>query len=134
MTPDELKPKILIADDEKDIHLVYHYILKDRFNLINAFNGKEAVELHKAHRPDLTIMDICMPIMSGDEAINKIREKDPDASIIAVTAAINFTEEGLGVPVLYKGFGKEKLLRTIETALESGVKKRLKEIAAALLH
>jgi DNA-binding NarL/FixJ family response regulator len=55
-------------------------------NLIaEAANGREAVELYRRHRPDVTLMDLSMPVMSGVEAIKAIVAEFPEARIIALT-------------------------------------------------
>jgi DNA-binding NarL/FixJ family response regulator len=50
-----------------------------------ATNGREAVERHRQHRPDVTLMDLSMPVMGGVEAISLIQAEFPDARIIALT-------------------------------------------------
>ena len=50
-----------------------------------AANGREAVEQYRQHHPDVTLMDLSMPIMGGVEAISAIRAEFPDARIIALT-------------------------------------------------
>ena len=50
-----------------------------------ASNGREAVELWKAHRPDVTLLDLRMPELDGLGAINEIRELDKNARIIVLT-------------------------------------------------
>jgi two-component system chemotaxis response regulator CheY len=51
-----------------------------------ASNGEEAVTLYQQLRPNLVTMDLVMPVMGGLEALRKIREHDPGAQIIVVTA------------------------------------------------
>jgi DNA-binding NarL/FixJ family response regulator len=48
-------------------------------------NGREAIQLYRAHRPDVTLMDLQMPEMSGLDAIIAIRGEFPDARIIVLT-------------------------------------------------
>jgi DNA-binding NarL/FixJ family response regulator len=48
-------------------------------------NGKEAIQQFRAHRPDITLMDLQMPEMSGLDAIIAIRDEFPDARIIVLT-------------------------------------------------
>lgn len=56
------------------------------FKLIaEAVNGREAVEAFRQHRPDITLMDLSMPVMSGVEAISTIMAEFPEARIIALT-------------------------------------------------
>ena len=50
-----------------------------------ASDGREAIEQFRTHRPDVTLMDLQMPTMSGNEAIQAIRKDFPDARIIVLT-------------------------------------------------
>lgn len=50
-----------------------------------ATTGEQAVELFRRHRPDVTLMDLRLPGMSGLEAIHAIRREDPDARIVVLT-------------------------------------------------
>ncbi|MFO0957945.1 MAG: response regulator [Isosphaeraceae bacterium] len=51
-----------------------------------AGNGQEAIDLYHQLRPDLVTMDLVMPIMGGFEAMRRIREADPAARVVVVTA------------------------------------------------
>ena len=74
------------------------------------------MDLFKAHRPDLTLMDIRMPVMTGSEAIEEIVAHSPSARLIVVTA-FDYREERHNVPVLRKGFSRKELLTKIESGL-----------------
>jgi two-component system NarL family response regulator len=50
-----------------------------------AANGKEAIDLYRAHRPDVILMDLKMPVMGGVEAITAIRAGDPSAKIVVLS-------------------------------------------------
>jgi len=82
---------ILLADDNKaNISTFSSYLKAKGYRILVAQNGKEAIDLAKAHQPDLILMDIQMPIMDGLEAIKQIR-LDPNFSnipIIALTALV----------------------------------------------
>jgi hypothetical protein len=64
---------ILIADDSTvNQKVITHYLSKLGFEIIVANNGEEAIELYKAHQPDLILMDSNMPIMNGLESTKRI--------------------------------------------------------------
>ncbi len=77
--------KIMVVDDETAMREILKIMLKD-FRVIEASNGREAVELYKKERPDLVLMDVMMPIMNGIDATLEIKKLDPDAKIVAITA------------------------------------------------
>jgi len=106
--------KLLVVEDDRDVKFVMDAMLmRAGYEVVNAYNGREGVDQYRAHSPDLVLMDIRMPVMSGDEAIREIKAFDPRARILAVTA-FNYTEGELGVPVLCKGFLSEELFASIE--------------------
>lgn len=77
---------ILVAEDNESNYLLFQSILEAEYKLIHAWDGVEAVELYKEHRPQIIIMDINMPNMDGYEATHEIRKLSADVPIIAVTA------------------------------------------------
>lgn len=112
-----VKKKLLVAEDEQDLQVIYRLMLGDAYEVIEAQNGREAVDLWRRFQPDMVLMDIQMPVMSGDAAIREILGADPTAKILAVTAYC-YTPEELGVPVLSKGFGPSEFLSAVETMLQ----------------
>jgi len=54
-----------------------------------ATNGREAIQQFREHRPDITLMDLQMPVMNGLEAMVGIRNEFPDAKIIILTTYEN---------------------------------------------
>jgi len=82
----------LVVDDSKmarrmTIKSLQNVISKE-FKILEALDGKEAVELYQQHNPDLCFMDLTMPIMNGFEATQAICDIDEDANIIVVSADI----------------------------------------------
>src|ERR1044072_6821900 len=53
--------------------------------IAQGISGRQALELYREHQPDITLMDLRMPGMSGVDAISKIRHEFPDARIIVLT-------------------------------------------------
>jgi CheY-like chemotaxis protein len=111
-----MKKRLLVAEDEQDLLVIYRLMLGDAYEVLEAQNGREAVDLWHRFHPDMVLMDIQMPVMSGDEAIREILGADPTAKILAVTA-YRYTREELGVPVLSKGFGPSEFLSAVESVL-----------------
>jgi DNA-binding response OmpR family regulator len=75
-------PRILIAEDEKDIRELIAFTLRFAgFDVLLATNGVEAVEVAEAERPDLVILDVRMPRMSGYEACRRLKENPQTASL-----------------------------------------------------
>lgn len=90
---------ILICDDEKDIVKALNiYLSGEGYNIYNAFNGEEAVELIEREDIHLILMDIMMPVMDGITAMSKIREKT-NTPIILLTAKSEDTDKILGLNV-----------------------------------
>ena len=77
--------KILVADDEWLICDLLRRILTPTHEVITATGGAEAVALFKQHRPQITVLDLIMPEMDGIEVLRRIREIDPQASVIILT-------------------------------------------------
>ncbi len=79
---------ILICDDAAFMRMMIKDILsKNGYNIVGeAENGLVAVEKYAETNPDLVLMDITMPEMDGINALKKIKEKDPNASVIMCSA------------------------------------------------
>lgn len=86
ISADKGKLTILIAEDNISNYKLFESILKTDYNLIHAWNGQEAIDLFKAHAPNLILMDIKMPVMDGYAATSQIRALSHSVPIIAVTA------------------------------------------------
>ena len=79
-------PLLLIAEDDPSNYKLFEIMLKKHYTLLHAWNGREAVEMFKANRPGMILMDIKMPEMDGYEATAAIRKLSSDIPIVAVTA------------------------------------------------
>ena len=95
---------VLIVDDEPNIRFLLEQALEDLeedygITLLTAENGRDGLEMIKEHRPELVLLDIMMPFMSGLEVCEAIR-KDPvlkDMAVIMLTAKgqVNDKDHGM---------------------------------------
>ncbi len=74
---------ILLVDDEEPIRKTGKTILEHMgHKVILAENGEKAIKLYEERRPDLVILDITMPVLSGKDALKRIMEIDPEAKVV----------------------------------------------------
>lgn len=81
--------KILIVDDSKTSRKILRGILEENGHQVigEAVNGEESIQKYMDLKPDITTMDITMPVMDGLEALKKIMDYDKNAKVVMVTAA-----------------------------------------------
>lgn len=116
---------ILVAEDEEVNYLYIEALLEEdnRFNLIHARNGKEAVDIClNTKNIDLVLMDIKMPVMNGHEATAKIKSILPNLPIIAQTAYSTESDKKLALKhgcddFISKPLDSEKLFHLINVYL-----------------
>ena len=78
---------ILLADDNRNIREYCKRELEDDgYRVLLARDGAEAIRMTRRHLPDLVILDICMPVVDGLEAAQRIKAIEPDAPIIFFTS------------------------------------------------
>ena len=91
--------RILVCDDEKDIVSALRiYLESEGYEVLEAYNGKEAVALTAGQEIHLVLMDIMMPVMDGITAMVKIREIS-NVPVILLTAKSEETDKVLGLTV-----------------------------------
>ena len=76
---------ILVADDDPDILSIVSMSLETQgYTVHKATNGREAVDLAKQHHPDLILMDMMMPVVSGYEAVAELKADAGTRDIVIV--------------------------------------------------
>ena len=79
-----VKPSILVVDDEQTIRSLVRRFLSDKFAILEASDGAEAVDIARKHKPALILMDIMMPKMDGYQACSIIKTDQPTKRIPVV--------------------------------------------------
>jgi two-component system cell cycle response regulator DivK len=86
---------ILVADDDPDILSIVSMSLETQgYTVHKATNGREAVDLARQHHPDLVLMDMMMPIVSGYEAVSELKADATtrDITIVGLSAKAMATD------------------------------------------
>ncbi len=107
---------ILVVDDDYDLQLVLRYVLEDLgYQVVIRGNGREALDWLETHTPNLIIVDIMMPVMTGREFV-KLKDKDPKLRpipVIIMSASINLNTEFTDWKVLRKPFAIEAVSKLV---------------------
>jgi DNA-binding response OmpR family regulator len=118
---------ILVVDDKANIrNLVREYLEAENFRVVIAANGREALYAARAEKPDLILLDIMMPEMSGYEFIKAYR-KESETPIILLTAKLDETDKVLGLELgaddyVTKPFGMKELTARIHAVLRRALR------------
>src|SRR5262245_35578128 len=80
--------RIMVIDDQAVVRQGFVALINtvpDMSVVAEGTNGQQAIELYRQHKPDVTLIDLRMPVMTGVEAISGIRSEFPDARLIVLT-------------------------------------------------
>ena len=118
--------KILVVEDDMDIHnLIKNVIEKERYEVISAYSGTEAILLIEKNSIDLILLDLMLPGLSGEEVIKRIK----NIPIIVISAKIS-TEDKVNVltiganDYITKPFDTNELLARIKVQLRTNKRKK----------
>lgn len=116
--------RILVVDDSKFMRMLLGDLLsRNGFEVFEAESGEEALEVYRKERPDLVTLDILMPGRDGIETVGDLREEDPKARIVMVTALgmedyIQRALEAGADGFILKPFSPERVLDTLKEVLD----------------
>ncbi len=124
-----MMPKILIADDEPNMRVLLREALEELedkgVELLTADNGKETLEIIKTKKPELVILDIMMPGMSGFEVCNTVKNVlgMKDIYILMLTAKVEEVDRQKGKDVgadiyMTKPFNPDEVFEKVAKVLE----------------
>ena len=120
-----MKKKVLIIEDDKHIsNAVRDALREDGYLVLQVFDGKYAVETIKSEKPDIVLLDIMLPNMSGTEIIKEVKKirEIKDIPIIFITAKSDIIDQVIGyelgaVDYIVKPFSMAVLTRKISALL-----------------
>jgi len=116
--------RILIVDDNQQNTSIVRKILRNRYDLVDAETGEEALHIADSYRPDIVLLDIMLPGIDGYEVCRRMKDKNrlPDTKVIMVTAKAMIGEKLNGYEAgaddyITKPFDGEELLAKVEVYL-----------------
>ena len=132
--------KVLIIDDEKMNIMALAHFLKPHYQIIVAIDGVSGLEAAEKHIPDIILLDIVMPNMSGFDVIEKLRESEATRNIpvIFISGLNDSGDEAKGlesgaVDYIFKPFDKTVVKARIKLHLQISEYKRVVEELCGLL-
>jgi two-component system response regulator AtoC len=123
MAEAEKRAGILVVDDEYGVRQSFNMVLKDEFEVLLAESGLEALNVFAKNAVDVILLDILLPDINGLELLEKLKDMDPNAEIIMVTAvkdiqtAVRAIKRG-AYEYIIKPFNVDEVITVIRRALE----------------
>jgi phosphate regulon transcriptional regulator PhoB len=131
--------KILVVEDEPDIRKLVHYNLtQERFNVLEAEDGEQALQLLQREKPSLVILDLMLPGVSGMELCKLLRQRNETAKlpILMLTAKAGEADRIVGLEMgaddyLAKPFSPREMVARVRAILRRAEAKPATEAAVA---
>lgn len=117
---------ILVVDDEPDVRTIVRLIARRQgYQTVEAANGQEAIDVLMDHAQsiDAVVLDVTMPVMTGHEALPRLRELAPDVPVVLISGydrsevAQHLSDTGAHTEFLPKPFTKQQLLSALSRAV-----------------
>jgi two-component system alkaline phosphatase synthesis response regulator PhoP len=126
MSPEDIagspSVRVLVVDDEPNlVELVQGYLRQEGYAVEAAANGVQALELTRAHRPDVVVLDVMLPGLDGVEVCRQLRQFS-DAYVLMLTARAEEIDKIIGLSVgaddyLTKPFSPRELVARVKAML-----------------
>ena len=117
---------VLIVDDEPHVRSYLRMVLGALgvTEVWEAADGSDAIGLFQEHQPAVVLLDVNMPLLSGDETLRRLTTLDPGAAVIVVTSQNDFTtvkrfQELGAMGYVLKHVRREQITATLEELLDS---------------
>jgi two-component system, OmpR family, alkaline phosphatase synthesis response regulator PhoP len=119
------REKILVVDDEERIvNIVRAYLEKEGYRVVTAGDGRQALRVAQRERPDLVVLDLMLPELSGWDVCRELR-RDSSVPVIMLTARDDETDKIVGLELgaddyVTKPFSPKELVARIKAVLRRG--------------
>ena len=119
----QIRPTVLVVDDEPAILEAFQVILEDSFNVLLAHNRSEAIAFIENETPGLVFLDVPIPGTDGMDMLREIRKRKPNIKVIIQTAYPDMDSAlesiALGASeYITKPFGAQEVQNALENVLE----------------
>src|SRR5207247_8976340 len=119
------RPRGLVVDDEPDITgLVSYHLAKAGYRVMTVAAGREALQLARDQRPDLVVLDLMLPVVSGYDVLAELRKREEtrDVGVILLTARKEEADRIKGLSLgaddyLAKPFSPQELVLRVRAVL-----------------
>ena len=123
--PDTERPRVLVADDDADIRALVSFRLERAgYEVVEARDGEEALRLAREQTPDLAVLDVMMPKLTGDEVTRRIRSDEATRRmpVILLTARVQEDDVARGFEAgaddyIKKPFSPQELRARVQAVL-----------------
>src|SRR5213594_5014626 len=118
-----VRPVVLVVDDDHGVRESFRLILEDRYEVLEAADGRQALERLRASPVDLVLLDIRLPEMDGIEVLERMKAVDDSLEVILVTAVKTVRTAVAAMKLgafdyVTKPFEDEELLALVRRAVE----------------
>ncbi len=114
---------ILVVDDEKNIvRVLKAYLEREGYGVLTAYDGEEALRLARLEAPDLVILDLMLPALSGEEVCRSLRRDGSRVPVIILTAKSRLDEKLYGLAIgaddyIVKPFSPQEVVARVKSVL-----------------
>ena len=116
-----MRTVLLVEDEVKIVRLARDYLARGGFEVLAASNGEAALATFRAHRPDLTVLDLGLPDMDGLDVLRALR-RESNAPVIILTARGDESDRLVGLELgaddyMVKPFSPKELVARVRAVL-----------------
>jgi DNA-binding response OmpR family regulator len=115
--------RVLLVDDDLDLLNGLQQLLSERYDVLTASNGEEALEILGREAVDVVVLDVLMPLLDGQGVLRELRSQQHPPAVVVVSARPDLIAQSMLIGAddfLSKPFGISQLERKIEGLAEKG--------------